>query len=730
MSVNLSPVAGVAGQLFDNNGNPLTGGKIYTYSAGTTTNQTTYTSAAGNVAQSNPIILDAAGRVPAGEIWLTDGLLYKFVVTDSTDVLIGTYDNIIGINSNFVNFTNEQEIQTATAGQTVFNLTTMQYQPATNSLSVFVDGVNQYGPGAQYAYIETDDSTVTFVTGLHVGAQVKFTTSAINASSYGDASQISYTPPFTGGVTTNVEAKLAQTISLKDFGAVCNGLIDDTAAVQAAIAYVFTDNATLIVPGPTLVSANLTFAQATQLQFQNGGKFVGVAGTEVITLQRAPVADIQQIFQNCDSYSTVGMTVYPEWFGAVKDGSTDDRAAFQSALRFLRNVGGLIQLQAGFYAVSDRISIDYNNMTIQGAGNNTSWIKVTGANKNGVVVNGVAGTPIRNIMLRDFSVILATVATGASIGIFLNYTVFAIVERIQVQDFIVGVSMEGATNSQITKVGATYTGGATNGFIGFNIYGGASGATAANASSILKDCYASGTPALTGQIGFKLYGSYMSDVQLDTCETALTNYGYFVDYSTAPNYNVDIIIRNPIVDRFYIQGILVNALPSNGILQIIGGYSNPDTLGAAAQNIYLASCFGAVNVVGHEFMALTNTIYTDGFYANNCTGLTVSGCVFSMLNKGVYMNSCGYSVIANNVFRGSNPSAFTKMIEIIGGARVMVNGNSFDGATQGVIIDATSDGCGIVNNTANVATVATRYTNSGTNPVGGATGSTGLNSGV
>jgi parallel beta-helix repeat protein len=728
MAVNLSPVGGVAAQFFDNAGNVLTGGKLHTYLAGTTTPQPAYTTSAGTIAWSNPIILDAAGRVSgSGEIWLTDGVQYKFILRDSNDVLIATYDNINGINSNFIAFTGEEETQTATQGQTVFTLTTMQYQPGVNNLLVFVNGSKQV---VGVNFVETSSTVVTFVSGLNVDDVVNFCTAVpINTNVVG-ACQVAYDPPFTGSVSIAVCDKLAQTISIKDFGAVCDGIVDDTAAVQAAISAVVGDSVSLIIPGPTLVNANLTFAPTTQLQFQNGGKFIGTAGTEIITLQRAPVANIQQIFDNCDPYSTTGMTICPEWFGAVKDGTTDDRSAFQSALRFLRDVGGIIQLQAGFYAVSDRISIDYNNITIQGAGNNTSWIKVTGSNKNGVVVNGVAGTPIRNVMLRDFSVILNTIATASTVGIFLNYTVFAIVERIQIHDFLIGLGMEGATNSQITKVGATYTGGATNGFIGFNIYGGASGAAAANASSILRDCYVSGTPGLTGQIGFRLFGSYMSDVQLDTCETALTNYGYFVDYSTAPNFNVDIIIRNPIVDRFYLQGILINALPSNGILQIIGGYTNPDTLGAAAENIYLDTCLGAINIIGHEFMALSNTIFTDGLYADSCSGVTISGCLFSMLDKGVYMDSCSFCVIANNIFRGGNPSAFSKMVEVISGARVMVNGNSFDGATEGVIIDATSSGCGIVGNTANIATVGTRYSNLGTGPIGGADGSTGLNSGI
>lgn len=97
MTVLLSPAAGVAAQFFTNTGSVLTGGKIYTYLAGTTTPATTYTTVSGVTPHPNPIVLDSAGRVPnSGEIWLTSGLAYKFVLKDSNDVLIATYDNIVG----------------------------------------------------------------------------------------------------------------------------------------------------------------------------------------------------------------------------------------------------------------------------------------------------------------------------------------------------------------------------------------------------------------------------------------------------------------------------------------------------------------------------------------------------------------------------------------------------------------------------------------------------------
>jgi hypothetical protein len=99
MAVFLSPVGGVAAQFFTNTGVILSGGKLYTYAAGTTTPLATYTTYSGGTARTNPIVLDSAGRVPdGGEIWLTGGVNYKFLLKDSNNILIATYDNVTGIN--------------------------------------------------------------------------------------------------------------------------------------------------------------------------------------------------------------------------------------------------------------------------------------------------------------------------------------------------------------------------------------------------------------------------------------------------------------------------------------------------------------------------------------------------------------------------------------------------------------------------------------------------------
>ena len=216
MAVNLSPVGGVAAQFFTNTGAVLTGGKLYTYLAGTTTPTATYTTSAGNVARTNPIVLDAAGRVPSGgEIWITSNVTYKFVLTDSNDVLIGTYDNI---------------------------------------------------------------------------------TSAVNT----DASLVSYTPAGTGAVTTTVQAKLRQTVSVKDFGAVGNGATDDTAAIQAAINAA---SAIYIPSGTYLISAKI-YTPSDKLIYGDGAASVlkvntnfvfGVFGNHLNTATRLSNITIQDL---------------------------------------------------------------------------------------------------------------------------------------------------------------------------------------------------------------------------------------------------------------------------------------------------------------------------------------------------------------------------------------------------------------------------------------------------
>lgn len=77
-------------QAYDKRGNVLSAGKVHTFKAGTTTPEPTYTTAALDVENDNPVILDADGRA---DIFRANGLEdLKIILEDSTGRLIWSWE--------------------------------------------------------------------------------------------------------------------------------------------------------------------------------------------------------------------------------------------------------------------------------------------------------------------------------------------------------------------------------------------------------------------------------------------------------------------------------------------------------------------------------------------------------------------------------------------------------------------------------------------------------------
>jgi hypothetical protein len=140
MSYHLAPIANQ--QQIDADGDPLSGGKIYTYIAGTSTPATTYTDDTGATPQANPIILNSRG-VASNPVWVQGGRTYKIVITDANDVQLGMFDDVPGINDT-----------TVTADQWVVYANAPTYLTA-SSFSVAGDQTPTFQPGRRLKTVNT-----------------------------------------------------------------------------------------------------------------------------------------------------------------------------------------------------------------------------------------------------------------------------------------------------------------------------------------------------------------------------------------------------------------------------------------------------------------------------------------------------------------------------------------------------------------------------------------------
>lgn len=126
MSANLylCPIAAVL-QYFTDQGIVLAGGSIYTFVAASDIPIVTFTDITGIVQNSNPIILDGAGRLPGVSIWQTEGIAIKIVIKDANNNVVGnTLDQILGINDPISTSTSISSVVTQSyIGTTLYPIT-------------------------------------------------------------------------------------------------------------------------------------------------------------------------------------------------------------------------------------------------------------------------------------------------------------------------------------------------------------------------------------------------------------------------------------------------------------------------------------------------------------------------------------------------------------------------------------------------------------------------------
>jgi hypothetical protein len=166
----------------------------------------------------------------------------------------------------------------ATAGQTVFALSSMTYVPNTLSLSVFRNGLRIV---CGLDYTETNSNTVTLTSPATIGDQFVFEAGKILTNAVAGTS-VGFQQAGTGAVTRDLQSKARESVSVLDFGAVGNGIADDTLKIQDAITAVSVNGGTVhfpvgtyLITGTLNVQANGIVLQGesttgSKLQFNNG----------------------------------------------------------------------------------------------------------------------------------------------------------------------------------------------------------------------------------------------------------------------------------------------------------------------------------------------------------------------------------------------------------------------------------------------------------------------------
>ena len=156
---------------------------------------------------------------------------------------------------------------------------------------------------------------------------------------------------------------------------------------------------------------------------------------------RLPIGKTNQILSitgGLPAWAYAAPQFFPETYGAVGNGVTDDTAAIQAAINACSsNGGGWVVLGAKTYLISSALTITTNNVNMRGQGMYNTTILQSSASADVIQLTGTSYTvPIFGIQLEDFAIKRSLQPTGTASGVKYTYTIVTHTRRLYVWDCI------------------------------------------------------------------------------------------------------------------------------------------------------------------------------------------------------------------------------------------------------------------------------------------------------